>query len=84
MRVIGYRKANPFVTKDGKTVNGYFVNLGYTISDSEGFGYQPLKKSFWISETKFVKNNVEDICKKCIDIEPTYNIYGKFDSFRVL
>lgn len=83
MRVIGYKKAD-FTAKDGKDINGYHIVLAYKIKDDEGFGYYPLGKKVWISQNKFESNNVHDIVTKCVDVEPVYNMYGKFDSFRIL
>ena len=84
MRIIGFKKNDFTAEKTGEVINGYSVYLAYIIASEKGFGYQPLNKNYWISAKKFNENNVEDICRKGIDIEPTFNVYGKLSGFKVI
>lgn len=83
MRILGYKK-NSFKGNDGNEVRGYNVYLAYIVNDKDGCGYQPLRKSFWLSEKKLVEFEVDSIMRNSVDVEPIMNLYGKLAGFKVI
>lgn len=83
MRILGYKK-NLFKGQDGQEVNGYNVYLAYIVKDDDGCGYQPLKKSFWLSPSKMRQFEVDTLMRNSVDVEPIMNLYGKLAGFKVI